>query len=322
MMNRKSLLDEARLLLANKKRKTPLIFTFIILLYISQFAISLILSVFTVANNFDILYKISSSGGKTSAEYYEFLTVYQASDAYRILSLFLTVITIAVCIFYCKNYEKRTLSSMGLRRKNAIPYYLLGLVIGFCMFSLVMLINLLTGASFFDGKGQFSLAVIAAYFFGYIIQGSSEELLLRGFFMLSYSSGHGAVSSVLMSSLLFSLLHMGNAGISFIAILNIFLFGIFAGFFMLRCNNIWGICAIHSAWNFTQGNFFGQRVSGASGTSSIFVTGNNRIYSLINGGEFGPEGGLSVTLVLILALGVLCLCTSFKRKRRKNEKDR
>jgi len=82
------------------------------------------------------------------------------------------------------------------------------------------------------------------------------------------------------------------------------LFGLFASVYALKFNSIWGVCAIHSAWNFVQGNIFGLQVSGMDKMVTIWrfeAIGND----YITGGDFGPEGGLSVSIVLLIALIVL-----------------
>ena len=86
-----------------------------------------------------------------------------------------------------------------------------------------------------------------------------------------------------------------------------FLFGVLASLYVLRRGNLWGACAIHSMWNFAQGNLFGAAVSGnRSGPSLLraeaIASGSA---SLWNGGAFGPEGGLAVTLVLLAGIAVL-----------------
>ena len=48
-------------------------------------------------------------------------------------------------------------------------------------------------------------------------------------------------------------------------------------------NSIWGICAIHSMWNFAQGNIFGISVSGAKSQVSLFSFKLNSGAELING---------------------------------------
>lgn len=62
---------------------------------------------------------------------------------------------------------------------------------------------------------------------------------------------------IVVNSIVFALLHMANTGISLLALLNLFLFGVFMSVYMVRRGNLWGACAIHAVWNFVQGNVFG-----------------------------------------------------------------
>jgi membrane protease YdiL (CAAX protease family) len=80
--------------------------------------------------------------------------------------------------------------------------------------------------------------------------------------------------------------------------------------YLLKRGNIWGAGAIHSMWNFTQGNIFGIQVSGIDKLPSIFAFDASQSGELINGGAFGLEGGLAVTIVLALAIIIALLLKS------------
>ena len=72
----------------------------------------------------------------------------------------------------------------------------------------------------------------------------------------------------------------------------------------METDNIWGISAIHTAWNFTQGCVFGLSVSGEELMPSVFRVSCNDA-AILSGGQFGPEGGLVVTLILVCSLAML-----------------
>ena len=109
-------------------------------------------------------------------------------------------------------------------------------------------------------------------------------------------------TAVAVSSMMFAFLHASNSGVSILAFINLALFGVFASLYMLRMGNIWGVCAIHSVWNFTQGNFYGCLVSGINTNNSILSTDINIDRAVTNGGMFGPEGGVVATIVLLVAI--------------------
>ena len=79
----------------------------------------------------------------------------------------------------------------------------------------------------------------------------------------------------------------------------------FAALYFIRRGSIWGIAALHTAWNFVQGNIFGCYVSGINFYQSVFTTEIDNALSPINGGWFGPEGGLAVTAVLLIGIVTL-----------------
>lgn len=226
--------------------------------------------------------------------------------------LFFTVISTAAVMIYCTKIEKRPLSSLGLRRKNAVAEYLVGAVIGVGIFSAAVGICAATGSLSVTGTGK--LALVPLFLLGYLLQGFSEEMMLRGFLMMSMQRKNGIAAAVFWNSMLFAMLHLGNVGIGLIAMVNLFLFGMFASLYFLRRGNIWGIAAIHSLWNFVQGNFWGIRVSGISNSDSVFVSEmkTDTFSKLINGGNFGLEGGLGVTVVLLIGIAVLVLIPSKK----------
>lgn len=227
---------------------------------------------------------------------------------FTLFMLFCTVIATALTIVYCRFIEGRSLYSIGFVRKNAGSDYFMGLLIGTGMFGASVLIAWLTGALEYKGfvLGG-SLGLIMLFFAGFVLQGMSEEVLLRGYFMVSIASKKPILLAVLANSILFSLMHLLNSGITLLSIINLTLFGIFASVYTLKADSIWGICAIHSAWNFTQGNVFGIFVSGINANASFLSFAPTVDNSIINGGNFGLEGGLAVTIVLVAAITITLL---------------
>jgi len=222
-----------------------------------------------------------------------------------VVNLFSTAAIIVACVVYCNKFEKRSVASMGFRKRGAFWEYLGGLLIGALLFGSVAAIGIVSGAFEFKGVSSFSLPVILFYFLGYLIQGASEEILIHGYFMTSVARENDTFYALFSSSVIFALLHLGNSGINIIAFINLFLFGLLMGMYILKRGNIWGICAIHSVWNFLQGNVFGLSVSGMTKSSSVLSFDVKEGYSLVTGGDFGPEGGLIVTLVLLVAFGIV-----------------
>lgn len=221
---------------------------------------------------------------------------------YNLISLFTTGVIIATAIVYCLVIEKRKIATMGIRKKDAVPEYAIGLLIGGGMFAISVLLSLAFGASKASVNSNISIGYIILFFLAFVVQGASEEFLLRGYFMVSLSRDYAPSIAIAVSSVVFSILHIGNDGFGIIALINIFLFGAFLGIYVFKRGDLWGACAIHTAWNFAQGNIFGVSVSGMKILPSIFRTELDTGKSVLNGGAFGLEGGLCVTMVLVVAI--------------------
>lgn len=209
---------------------------------------------------------------------------------------------IIASIIYCKCFEKRSLFGIGFNKRGIIPEYLLGLAVGAVMISAPALICYLTGCVEFSLSASASPLAIVLFFLAFILQGLGEEVLFRGYLLTSLSRRHNVWVAIIISSLMFAVFHVPNANFSIIAFINIALFGIFAAVFMLKRGSIWGVGAIHTAWNFLQGNIFGISVSGNPKFSSVLEAVNADFGSILSGGDFGLEGGLGATVILLVAL--------------------
>ncbi len=232
-----------------------------------------------------------------------------------VTQLFSTAVIIALTVVFCVCLERRSVSTMGLSLRRAPAHYGLGIAVGAAMFALAYLICALLGALRPVGISRgASPSMLILLFLGYVIQGASEEILMRGFLMLSLARRYSIRLAVFASSVFFALMHIGNSGVTVIGILNIFLFGIFASLYTLRSASLVGACAIHTAWNFVQGHLFGCSVSGFVSSDSLLLTEVSKNGLKTSGGAFGPEGGLAVTLVLLLALLAVCLLPSRKKE--------
>lgn len=199
---------------------------------------------------------------------------------------------------------------MGLRRGRIAREYLLGLVIGLVMLTAAVGIGIITKTLTYEGLAHGSTVLLAFFFLGFLVQGFSEELLCRGYFLVSLARKQSLIVAVIVSSSAFGALHLLNDGAQPLAIFNVILFGCFAGVYLLKRGNIWGVAAIHSMWNFAQGNLYGIRVSGMDKMESVFTFDAPQAGELINGGVFGLEGGLAVTIVLVIALIIALLMKS------------
>lgn len=228
------------------------------------------------------------------------------SNALTITMLFANAGIILVTLLFCKLVQKRKMTTVGFQKPGMWKEYLSGLGVGLVMFSAAVLLCVVTGSLRFQGlSATFSVGIFVLFLFGYMIQGMAEEVLCRGYFLVSVGRRYPLAVGMIANAVFFAALHLLNNGITVLAFINLVLFGIFASVYFVKRGNIWGVGALHSIWNLAQGNIYGIRVSGmqtsCSLLSSEMVTGRE----LINGGDFGLEGGLAVTLVLVAGTVIL-----------------
>lgn len=214
-------------------------------------------------------------------------------------------IMVVASLIYCIAFQKRNSTSMGLAIRPLLPEYAIGLLLGCVMISLPALACHITGCVGFDLVKSPGVLNIVFFFLAFILQGLGEEVFFRGYLLPSIARKTHVWVAIILTSLLFAIFHSGNTGFSIIAFINLTLFGIFASVLTLKRGSIWMTAAIHTAWNFVQGNVFGFSVSGNSGLDSVLNSKLQNVGTILSGGKFGLEGGLGVTVVLLIAL--LCV---------------
>lgn len=294
------------------------ILIFIAVIFASQMAVGIVVGIpMGVMVTKDIMQAmISSDMTVTFDNYISFVFDYVRNlpQWFTVLSLFATAIITLLAIVYCRGIEGRSTVSMGLGKKGMVKNYGFGYLVGMVMISATIVLSVLFGGAKFTGFNQgVSLLYVGLFFLGYLVQGMSEEVCFRGYFMISCANRVHVAIAVFISSLAFSAMHLANPGITLFAVFNLTLFGVFAAVYVLRTDDLWGACAIHSAWNFLQGNIFGVSVSGSGVSTSIFGTSFVEGRELLSGGAFGIEGGVCTTIVLTIGIALVLFLPQEKR---------
>ncbi len=210
-------------------------------------------------------------------------------------------------------FEKRPLWTIGLERAGMWHKYLRGLLVGLLMFVAAIGISGAFGfIAFEDGhpqqQGLAAVGGVLIVFLGWMVQGAAEEALTRGWLFSVIGARYAPVLGLIVSSVVFATMHglnffglgMGPIFIG-LALLNLFLFGVFTVLYVLYEGGLWGVFSIHTVWNWAQGNVFGFEVSGGPAVGGTLFNLMEVGPDAITGGPFGPEGGLSVTVVLVVS---------------------
>lgn len=309
---------------AEKSRSSSNIFQqiglFILVFIIIAFAEGIIPSLFTMPS---MVSELAESGRDsiTFQESYDSAAKAMQDPKIMLISLFCTVFGTVISIFYCRTCELRSYGSMGVRKRKAARHYSGGLIVGLAMMSAIAGISALTGTVSISAVSGVNMGIIVIYFFAWIVQGMSEEFIFRGYLMNSVGGKHSVIMALAVSSIAFACAHLSNPGITVLAFVNLVLFGTFAGLYMICFDDIWGVCAIHSVWNFAQGNLFGISVSGTGETDSILRTAAISKKTWLSGGEFGIEGSIFTTIILTAASAAVIACI-IRNSRRAEKSDK
>ena len=222
-----------------------------------------------------------------------------------------------ISIIYCRFFEARPMRSMGFTKEKVLTHYLRGLLTGAVLMSAITLLSVICRGNNIALCSNINFGLIGLYFLGFLVQGMSEEVIFRGFLMNTIAGRFHAFIAIGISAVAFSLAHVMNPGFGVLVFINLAMFGVFASLYMIAFDDIWGACAIHSVWNFTQGSFYGISVSGSGNQESVFRTTAASSSKLLTGGDFGIEGSIFTTVVL--AAGIAAVIFKLKKAENKPE---
>ncbi len=194
---------------------------------------------------------------------------------------------------------------------GALPELATGVGLGTLLFTVTILILWGVGAYEITQLNQWDAllpAFSAAAFAGFF-----EEILFRALLFRLLESSLGTWLSLLLSALLFGLLHLFNPNATLFGAVAIALeAGILLAAAYLLTRRLWLAIGIHFAWNFTQAGIFGVAVSGNDipGFFRSVPTGPE----WLSGGEFGAEASVVAIAVCLLA-GILVLQRAYQQGR-------
>lgn len=214
----------------------------------------------------------------------------------------LTLGALAAHVVMLALFERFDWSYVGLGRAQATrPILARGLMLGALPIALVA-VGLLAigwlsvvrvpGSAFGNLAGLTVLFLAAALF---------EELLMRGYLLSTLREGIGAVAAVLLTSIVFGLLHLRNPGVEALSVTVVVVAGIFLAAVRLATGSLYAAWAAHAAWNMVMALLLHTAVSG----TSIAAPGGWKVTDTgpdwATGGPWGPEGGAPAAGVLLVA---------------------
>ena len=245
--------------------------------------------------------------GQNLASYFQNLLVSltdKTSDFRLILELLSFGFILNTVFRWTRKIEKRPIRTLGFYRENFFSSLLKGFGLGLALFLLTLLGLVGLGQYRLESihLNPYSLAFVVFTIPFWILQGTAEEVVSRAWLLPQLASRTNLKLAVLISSMFFTLLHMGNSGLTPLSLVNLFLFGVAMSLYLLKTDTVWGVAGIHGAWNFAQGNLFGILVSGQPSGTSLMTFLPQGDQGWLSGGSFGIEGSIMTSLVLLLLI--------------------
>lgn len=245
------------------------------------------------------------------------------SDAvYFLVENYLPFIGIDLAVLlYCGLAERDLFRSFGHasrggNRGNTVRLLLLGAILGIATNGVCILLAWLHKdvSFYYDGFDPLYLLLALAVV---LIQSGAEELLTRGYMMGALRERYGVWPAVILNSLFFGALHLGNPGVTVLAIADIVLFGVAMSLAMYYLDSLWLCITVHTLWNFTQNILFGLPNSGLVSKGSLLHL-ESAADSVFYDTGFGVEGTVvAVAVECLLALGLVLY--GLRRKKTREE---
>jgi membrane protease YdiL (CAAX protease family) len=214
-------------------------------------------------------------------------------------------------------FERRRFSTLGLRRTGALRKVLWGALFGLLLIAATALLLALLGFVIVEGGARVpvGLAALSGILFvalGWAAQASSEELLCRGWALQTAATRYGTAIGVLVSSLVFALFHLYQADVGLLALMNLFLLGVLFALYALYEGSLWGVCAFHAAYNWTETSILGFDYYGEEAAGGVLLNLRQVGPDVVTGGGVGVSitGGLAQTATVLLGIAILLAAAS------------
>lgn len=219
-----------------------------------------------------------------------------------------SVVGFAVYIGLVRLIERRPVTELalpGMGRELGI-----GLLVGAGLYTACILVLMVLGIYKIDGLNPVSymLPAIAIP----LSSGIFEELLFRGVLFRIVEEWLGSWISLVVSSLVFGLVHLMNPAATLMGAIFISVeAGILLAAAYMLTRRLWMSMGFHIAWNYTQSGVFSGIVSGSDtdpGLIKPVIDGP----TLLTGGTFGVESSV-IAFMFCTATGVILLIMAVRR---------
>ncbi len=203
---------------------------------------------------------------------------------------------------FCRFVDRTAFRSLGLQTQRWLAKLAtgwgLGTLLQFLIFAVMGIAGWLTVEWADPQPVDLSVSILS-----WLIISFNEELSFRGYILQRLAQAWGLPAAVLVSSLVFAMVHVLNPNFQPLAMVGLFVAGLLLACAYLVSRSLWLPIGLHIGWNLAEIHILGFPGSGITQPALLYSTVNGP--KLMTGGAFGPEGGLvglSTTVLGILIL--------------------
>lgn len=208
---------------------------------------------------------------------------------------------------FCRFVDQTSLRSLGLQTRGWLAKVAagwgLGTVLQLLIFAALGIAGWLTVERADWQPVDLSVSIVA-----WLIISFNEELSFRGYILQRLAQAWGLPAAVVVSSLIFAMVHVLNPNVQPLAMVSLFIAGLLLACAYLVSRSLWLPIGLHIGWNLAEMHLLGFAGSGAPEPALIRSVVNGP--EVMTGGAFGPEGGL-VGLAATM-LGVIILLVGYQ----------
>jgi membrane protease YdiL (CAAX protease family) len=223
--------------------------------------------------------------------------------AIAILSEASALIAVLLATAGMARLEHRYTAFYGLVGFDRLRQFLIGLVCGFALLSLLIGILIATHHLTLTQSHMtlaWSLRYAAAWGLAFLLVGMTEELMLRGYLLFTLARGIGFWPAAIVLAVLFGALHKANPGESPFGLVAAALIALVFSLSLWRLGHLWWAIGFHVSWDWGESYFYGTPDSGGVSAGRLMI-GHAHGAKLLSGGATGPEGSVWCGLILLLA---------------------
>lgn len=186
-----------------------------------------------------------------------------------------------------------------------LKHLIIGLLIGALTLGFAVAIAAVFGDLKFSLNEADTSAISQTLFSSLLVFGvgaAFEEALFRGYILQTFARSGLAWLAIVLTSVFFGAVHLGNPNAGYLSSLNTALAGIWFGVAYLKTRDLWFVWGLHLMWNWTQGAIFGIEVSGLTEiVHSPLLKESDHGPAWLTGENYGIEASIACTIALIVS---------------------